>query len=199
MKKDVMVPVVMAAMLALCFGASCEENVLIDNFTKEVPGRWTTARGEAWKIKDGVFSSVPKNGPYQTGMAVCDFPIIDGVIETVVHSRTDRFGSVGIVGKYINNGKCWYVRFAYWAVELVVPGGESFVITPFLLCGNDEPEAVEKPVTLKLIIRDGRVGLYVDGVLYCVFADPLAGEAGKPGLYTESSAFAQSFKAKRTK
>ena len=98
MKKDVMVPVVMAAMLALCFGASCEENVLIDNFTKEVPGRWTTARGEAWKIKDGVFSSVPKNGPYQTGMAVCDFPIIDGVIEVVVRSRTDRFGSVGIVG-----------------------------------------------------------------------------------------------------
>jgi hypothetical protein len=189
----------MAAMLALCSAARCEENVLIDNFSKEVPGRWQTAMGTEWKINDGVFSSVPENGPYQKGMAVCDFPMVDGVIEAVVRSRTDRFGSVGIVGKYINNGKCWYVRFAYWAVELNVPGGESFVITPFLLCGNDEPEAVEKPITLKLVIKDGRVGLYVDGVLYCVFADPLAGEAGRPGLYTESSIFAQSFKARRTK
>ena len=199
MKRQVLVLVVMAAMLAICSGVRCDENVLVDDFSKEVPGRWETVMGAQWKINDGVLSSVPENGPYQKGMAVCDFPMVDGVIETVVHSRTDRFGSVGIVGKYISNEKCWYVRFAYWAVELNVPGGESFAITPFLLCGDDEPEAVKEPITLKLVIADGRVGLYVDGVLYCVFADPLAGEAGKPGLYTESSSFTQSFKARRIK
>ena len=56
-----------------------------------------------------------------------------------------------------------------------------------------------KPHRLKLVMADGRVGLYTDDILRFIINDPLAGEAGSPGLYTESASVASRFSARRTK
>ena len=62
---------------------------------------------------------------------------------------------------------------------------------------QDNHDWKHPPVRLTLVIRDGRVGFFADGVLRAMFKDPLAGQAGRPGLYTESASFADTFMTRR--
>ena len=64
---------------------------------------------------------------------------------------------------------------------------------------NMQQEAGKNPVRIRVKIVESKVAFYVDDTLMCIFKDPLAGKAGKPGFTSESTSYAQSFRVRRTK
>ena len=191
--------------------AHCDENEIVDDFSKAVPGRWEDITGPVWHIKDGEFMVSPGYkdpnehyskwiGEYAFSMVVADFPMTTGTVEAVVHSTNKPAGSYSLIGKYIDGKNYWRVRFAYWNVQLIVRTTDGmngeFSLFPFSMRGNDSGEI---PVKLKFEIVENKVGFYVNDSLMCIFEDPLAGKVGKPGLASESTTYASHFKARRTK
>ena len=194
MRMSYVLLICVTAMLALGAVAWAEDEIT-DDFTSEVPGRWRAGKGDAWTIADGECSKEPASGEYGQGLFICDFPMTEGEVETVIRPMyARRSSSVGIVGKFITGSRCWYVRIAYGAASLITKGTEmqGFKIGPINVKDG-------QPRKLRLVFREGRAGFYVDDVLRTIFRDPLAGEAGSPGLYTESASVATSFSARRIK
>ena len=194
--------ILLAAMTLLVMSAADgEDNLLYDDFSKEVPGRWETVKGRGWWLEDGKFMTTPKTGDYAKSYSAVNFPIINGEIETVLHSTIKRSGSFGIMGKYIASDNYWRIRFAYWQVQLEVytpdgKGDKHYDLFPYSM---RDKNAGENPVRIRVEIVDSKVAFYVDDTLMCIFKDPLAGKAGKPGLTSESTSYSQSFKVRRTK
>ena len=195
--------ILLAAMTLMAMtAADCEDNLLYDDFSKEVPGRWETVKGRGWWIEDGKFMTEPKTGDYAKSFSTADFPIINGEIETVMHSTSNkRSGSFGIMGKYIASNNYWRIRFAYWQVQLEVytPDGKHGTHYDLFPYSMRDKSAGGNPVRIRVEIVDTKVAFYVDDTLMCIFKDPLAGKAGKPGLTSESTSYSQSFKVRRTK
>ena len=185
-------------------GGVRQKDVFFDDFLKDLskkpPGRWEAVRGNPWKVSKGRLAKAPAKAEYETAMTVCDFPMTEGTVEALVLPAAKRSASVGLVAKYISPDKCIYVRIAYWhaAVHFGRPS-DALMIGPFSLWDIHDQSQIRGPVKLKFEMRDGRVGLYINDVLRTVFADPYAGQAGRPGLYTESTTYAEWFKARRTK
>jgi hypothetical protein len=170
----------------------------VDDFSEPQYGRWEAAMGNAWTVQDGEFFGGSPSGDYGKSLTVCDYPLTEGVIEASVRPVGGRSSSIGIVGKYIDRENCWYIRYAYWGIMLMVPGRDEMFIAPYSMVDIDgNRDRAHPPVRLKLVIRDGRVGFFADGVLRAMFEDPLAGRAGRPGLYSESGSFASYFAARR--
>ena len=177
--------------------ATAEQASFIDEFTATVEGRWEAVIGDTWTIQDGEFFGGSPTGDYLKSLTVCDFPLTEGVIEASVRPFGGRPSSIGIVGKFIDRDHCWYIRYAYWGIMLIVPGEEGIYIGPHSMINQENPAWKHPSVRLRLVIRDGRVGFFTDGVLRAMFKDPLAGKVGRPGLYTESASFADTFTARR--
>ena len=81
----------------------------------------------------------------------------------------------------------------YWPLFSHCPG--LLVAVPAF--GHDAKGLMKDPIHLRIVTRDGRVGIFINGVLRTVMDDPFPGEEGRPGLYTEASSIATSFKATR--
>ncbi len=188
------------ALLTTSVAHAEKSEVLVDNFDDRVEGRWEPMCGGDWEIGEGRCSKKPDEGEYQKSILVCDFPITEGSVETTIQPDTKRSASLGIVGKYIDKDRHWYVRIVYWQLnlEVHVEGQKSLRLGPYSLWNKDNDTSVE-PVRLKLVMRGGRGGLFVNGILRCMFHDPLAGEAGKPGIFTNSASTATLFTVHRTK
>ena len=200
MKKAIVV------MCSVCLAMGCvaqadAEDVLRDDFSREVPGRWEAAMGHEWKTAGGEFFPPLKPGEYGGGIVVADFPITEGVVEAVVRPVANRAASVGLVGKYMSRDKVLYMRVAYFQASVMdrTSANAIFTLGPFSLYDVENLDAEPEPVHLKMVMRDGSVGIFMDGVLRCVLKDPYPGEAGRPGLYAESSCYVQSFSVRRTK
>lgn len=169
----------------------------MDSFDREtarrIPFRWENVSGEPWKIQDGTyFNDKPS-------LSLFNLPFEEGVVEAELHSGTDRNSQVALVGKYINRERYWYVRVAYWAISVVSPGQEPLIVGSYSLFKHNGERKSRGPVRIKLEIKDGRVGLYLNGILRSVFDDPLAGESGRPGLRNEFSSHAEYFIVRKTK
>ena len=184
-------------LLMLASAAAADESHFVDDFSDSRNAQWTPVIGDPWRIKDGEFFGGDTEGNYSKAMTVSNIELTEGVIEATVRPFGGRSSSIGIVGKYIDQERCWYIRYAYWGIMLMVPGREPFYIAPYLMLENAHPKSTHRPVRLKLVIRDARVGFFADGVLRAVFLDPLAGRAGRPGLYTESASYASHFSARK--
>lgn len=196
MKKQMVWIVRPVVFLAVSIAASAEETQFLDDFSTPVEGRWEAVIGDPWTVEDGEFFGGSPTGDYQKSLTVCNLPLTEGVIEASVRPFGGRPSSIGIVGKYIDRETCWYIRYAYWGIMLIVPGQETLYIAPYTLINQENRDWKHPPVRLTLVIRDGRVGFFTDGVLRAMFKDPLAGKAGRPGLYTESASFAGYFTAR---
>ena len=184
-------------LLMLVSTTAADESCFVDNFSDSRNSHWTPVIGDAWEIKDGELFGGDTEGNYSKAMTVSDIELTEGVIEATVRPFGGRSSSIGIVGKYIDQQRCWYIRYAYWGIMLMVPGREPFYVAPYSMLENAHPNSTHRPVRLKLIIRNGRVGFFADGVLRAVFQDPLAGKTGRPGLYTESASYASHFSARK--
>ena len=181
-------------------GGVRRNDVFFDDFSTKAPGLWKSVQGSPWKVSRGRLAKAPTKSEYGTAMVVCNFPMTEGTVEALVLPAPKRSASVGLVGKYISRDKCIYVRIAYWhaSVHFGRPD-DALMIGPFSLWDIHDQSKIRGPVKLKFEMRRGRVGLYINDVLRTVFADPYAGQAGWPGLYTESTTYAEWFKARRTK
>ena len=184
-----------------CVAPAGAEDVLTDDFSREAPGRWETVWGADWRIKDGEFFTAPESGVYQKSMVVADFPMIEGTVEAEMHSLNIRSASIGLVGKYISRERCLFMRIAYWRMSIYDgwPPEMDIPLGPFALGDSEDRQAPPEEVRLKMVMRNGRIGVYANGVLRTVFRDPYPDEAGRPGLYSESTTFVSSFSARRTK
>lgn len=183
-----------AGVVAVCLAARSGD-VITDDFTKQVPGRWKLGSGGRYTISGGELRIFPKKGVWQKTCVVCDLPLKEGVVEAEARTmHKSRSASAGIVGKLINEQKYWAVRLAYGGITFITRGTQ----TPWSCIGGLKIQD-GRTHKLKLVIRDGRAGFFLDGVLRGIFKDPFAGQAGRPGVFSESSSVATSFTARRTK
>jgi len=168
-------------------------------FPSDATDRWEVVLGGPWAADNGEFAPTADPNTYRRGMVVCDFPMTDGEVETVVRPAAYETRSVGIVGKYIDAQRHWFLRIVWWQGSILIKGEnqKSIFVGPFSQRGKDAKGLMKDPIHLRIVTRDGRVGIFINGVLRTVMDDPFPGEAGRPGLYTEASSIATSFKATR--
>ena len=175
--------------------SSAEESVFTDDFSKEVEGRWEAVNGE-WVVRDGRLVH-PDTSSYNHDCAVADFPLSEGMIEVVGVARGNNildWASVGIALKYIDDENRLYFRYGsynrlstMWRVSGRSEG---------LQLGRGGPE-LGRPYRLKAVMRNGLVGISLDGIMIVIFPDPLAGRSGRPGVFTESHAEFDNFRVVR--
>ena len=174
-------------------GAAAADDVLVDDFSKEVAGRWRVVSGE-WKVRDGVMAHTARPFPHHDCI-VADFPFTQGVIEVKAVPRKNnkyRFASVGIVIKRIDEKRAIWFRFgSYGLVNIDGRGGFRRVNL-----GRAWTE-LNREYRLSVIVRNGLICVCVDGIMVGVIRDPLAGKAGRPGLFTESGAEFDDFRVTR--
>lgn len=174
-------------------------NTLRDDFRVEVPNRWDAVLGKPWTVQNGEFASTADPATYLKGMVVCDFPMADGEMGAVVRPAAYETRSVGLVGKYIDADRHWFLRIVWWQGSIIIKGDKerTIFLGPFSLRDKEAKGLIEEPLHLRAVTRDGRIGIFINGVLRCVFDDPYPGEPGRPGLYTEANSVATSFHARR--
>ena len=160
--------------------------VVSDDFSKVNPGRYEVKSGD-WKVVDGKYVHITEK-PYGFRWVVADFPFTEGTVEVEAIPRKEGLHgstSVGLVAKYVDDDNYWRVQFGTYG-RLRVSGrvaGEGW--------GSDSrlyAMEVDKTYKLSLVWRDAEVGVFVDRELVAVIADPFAGQAGKPGFFTETVA-----------
>jgi hypothetical protein len=180
-------------------GFAAEPNAFHADFAAGSGDRWEVILGLPWVARDGEFASTADPATYLKGMVVCDFGMTDGEVETVVRPAAYETRSVGLVGKYIDADRYWFLRIVWWQGSIIIKGEKqrTLFLGPFSLRGKEAKGLIEEPVHLRAVTRDGRVGVFVNGVLRCVFDDPYPGQPGRPGLYTEANSIATSFRAVR--
>ena len=175
---------------ALCAG----ENVLTDDFSREVAGRWERVAGD-WTIGDG---RIVHHGDGRGGhdMAVVDFPFSEGMIEVegVAHKKNEQnFASLGFVIKYVDAKNNIWFRFGSYGrrnVDGYAPGFNDVSL------GRGKPELGRK-YKLTVIVRNGLIVPCIDGVMIGVLRDPLAGKVGRPGLFSEADVEYDNFRVTR--
>ena len=168
--------------------------MLSDSFDKEAPGRWRRVGGP-WRIKGGkaVHGATKK---WNHDFLVADFPMSEGLIEvTGIAGKPNelKFSSLGICIKYVDDAHRLYFRFGSY--------GKAFVdsnLTGFrkVSLGRLVPTP-GREYRLTVVVRNGLIGVCIDDVMLSILRDPLAGKAGRPGLFTESGATYDDFRVTR--
>jgi len=167
---------------------------LSDDFPIEIPGRWRRVGGP-WAIKGGrAFHGTMKQANHD--FLVADFPMSEGLIEvTGIAGKPNKlkFSSLGICIKYVDDAHRLYFRFGSYgraSVDSNVPGFREVRL------GRLAPTP-DKEYRLTVAVRNGLIGVCIDDVMLCILRDPLAGRAGRPGLFTESGASYDDFRVTR--
>ena len=167
---------------------------LSDGFDKEAPGRWRRVGGP-WAIESGMaVHADTKSGSHD--FLVADFPMSEGLIEVtgVAGKPNDlKFSSLGICIKYVDDKHRLYFRFGSYGgafVDSNLPGFRKVSL------GRLVP-VLGKPYRLTVVVRNGLIGVCIDDVMLSILRDPLAGKAGRPGLFTESGASYDDFRVTR--
>ena len=167
---------------------------LSDNFDKEVPGRWRRVGGP-WRIKGGkaVHGTTRK---WNHDFLVADFPMSEGLIEVTGIAgkpNSQKFSSLGICIKYVDDAHRLYFRVGSHrrsSVDSNLPGFRKVSLGRFTPTPG-------RQYRLTVAVRNGLIGVCIDDVMLCILRDPLAGKAGRPGLFTESGARYDDFRVTR--
>ena len=180
---------VLAAVVFCVTGAGgvCAENeVLTDDFSEEVAGRWEALHGE-WTVKDGRMVHTHTESP-DHDMLLAEFPFSEGMIEVtgIARKRGEKypFASIGIVARHLDEKNRIYFRFgSYNAINVdgSAPGFRKFSL------GRGGPE-LDREYRLTVIVRNGVIGVCIDDRMIGVLRDPFAGKTGRVGLFTETGA-----------
>ena len=191
---------VLALLLAAPRAEVAEDDVFTDDFSREVEGRWQAIHGE-WAVSDGRMVQSDASD-YSYRYALADFPFTEGTVEVVAVARKPNnlgFAAIGLVLRYADAKH--YLVFRYGAyggmgLEGKAPGdwgGVSF---------GAATVKIGRPYRLKAIMRNGLIGLSVDGVMVSIVHDPLQDEdgpmAGRPGVYAEAHVEFDDFRVVRT-
>ena len=171
------------------------QDVMVDDFSKEVPGRWQPIQGE-WKIRDGVMAHVEKKQPNHDRI-IADFPFTEGMIEVKGVARKkngDNWASLGVVIKHIDKKRNIWLRYgSYGRINIDGYGPPGF---DGIHLGEATPE-LGREYQLTVIVRGGLIYFCIDDTMIGIIRDPWPGKAGKPGLFTEAGAEFDDFRVTR--
>jgi hypothetical protein len=105
-----------------------------------------------------------------------------------------RFASLGIVIKHVDDDNHLWFRFGSYNSKNVdgkAPDGFDKVVL-----GVGQPD-LNRKYDLTVIARNGLIFICIDDTMIGVLRDPLAGKAGRPGLFSESGVEYDDFRVTR--
>ena len=203
---------VLAALLAASCTVGCApggaarvadegRQVFIADFDNPDVSRYEFLEGK-WVFDSGRLKQVELPGKderrYKKRIALIDFPLREGIIEVraravpcEIKSRGADFGAIGVIGKYVDAERSWGFRH-----------GSSNNISGYGYFAQNHGAwtfTMDKPSTLKVVFANSMVGLIIDDMLVALKKDPLAGEAGRPGVYCEARTDFEAIKITRFK
>lgn len=168
--------------------------VFEDDFDREVEGHWTRVAGD-WRIQDGTMTHRTEGYPIH-GQIVAEVPFTEGRIEAVGVARKANdygFASLGLVIKYLDDQTRIWFRFGSYGsknIDGLAPGFDKIPL------GGGMPE-IGREYRLVVIVRNGLIAAFIDDVMVGVARDPLAGKAGRPGLFSEAGVEYHDFRVTR--
>ena len=166
------------------------------SFEEPLPESWTATLG-TWAAGDGVLKQTGEGGVGSARMRLLtDVELVEGTIE--VEATVVGSASFGIIGKYVDEKTHVGVRHgAYGNFGVGGPLSKSGPFGDFnIRCGR--PAKGDK-FKISLIMKRGTISYVINGIVRAIVHDPLAGKAGRVGLYTESEVEFRDFKVTKTK
>lgn len=159
---------------------------------------WQPGAGE-WSVRDGALYQADASSPAYRFILAPE-PWHEGAIEVdATPLTTNRNGNVGasfgLMIKHVDEGRWYALRCgSYGAVSLRITGDRDEVVKLGALASV--PNETHHP---KAILRGGLLAVMLDGVVLGIFRDPFAGEAGRPGLFTETECEFDNVRIERTR
>jgi len=173
---------------------SADPDVFEDDFSAEVEGRWERVAGD-WRIENGKMTHHTPGHPGH-GQLVADFPFREGMIEVTgvaIKENDYKFASLGLVIKHVDGRKRIWFRFGSYGAKNIDGSAPGFTKVPL---GVGKPQ-LGKEYRLSVIVRNGLIAVSIDDVIIGIARDPLAGETGRPGLFSESDVEYNDFRVTR--
>jgi len=146
---------------------------------------WEPISGQ-WAVEDGRYVQSDASTPAYR-MSLVGEPWEQGRIEADATPLTDNHNgnvgaSFGLVAKHVDDKHWCAARFgSYGRCSLRIQGSEVGVVD--LGTCLPDPGTTYHP---SVILRGGLVAIALDGVIMGIFHDPFPGQAGRPGLFTET-------------
>ena len=182
------------ALISTCITGICADETHHWDFRKNLPTTWTVIHG-TWQAGDGTLRQTAED--QSRFMILCDEEMVEGTIEVEYEALRPR-AFLGLVVKWIDADQHTYLR--HGGYDYMSLGGKgNFRYGPFgdFAIGVPRNEIGDR-VRLKIVVRDGKIIYSVNGIVLAVMHDPLAGKAGRPGLYTEFPAIFRDFRVTRS-
>ena len=176
-----------------------DHDVFTDDFSQPIEGLWEATVG-TWSVNDGHLSQTGKGDASHYRM-LANFPYSEGTVEVQGTPQAYNgigFASIGIILRYVDQNNYLMFRYgSYGALNLygAVPGDWGWGGVIF---GRVIPQPGESH-RLEAIMRNGVIGLSVDGVMLTIMRDPQGPVTGRAGLCTETHADFDDFRVVRTK
>ncbi len=179
--------VIAAMALALLAGSSAraQAQVIEESFDAGA-ACWEGIAGD-WRVEEGADLQADASSPAYR-MSLLDSPWREGSIEaTATALERNRNGNVGatfgLVIKHIDEQHWCIARFgSYGRCSLLIRRGEE---KQRVNLGGFSPE-IGHPYRVGAIVGGGLIAVVREGVAIAILDDPFPGEAGRPGLFTET-------------
>jgi hypothetical protein len=184
-------------MMTLC-AAECQAQVAEHHFDDADLSAWEPAAGE-WQAEDGAYLQSDASSPAYR-YSVTGEPWTEGSIEAdAVALEFNENGGVGasfgLMVKLIDAETWCAARFgSYGGCSLRVLGTAE---PRGVRLGHLQPE-VGRTYHPKVILRNGLLAVILDGTVLAILEDPFAGQAGRPGLFTETRCRFDNVRIERT-
>ena len=174
--------------------AICADETRRWDFQQDLPASWTVIQG-AWEAGDGTLRQTVGN--QDRYMILCDEEMVEGTLEVEFEALRER-AFLGLVVKWVDADQHVYLR--HGGYDYLSLGGKGDLRHgPFGDFAIGIPRNnIGDRVRLKIVVRDGKIIYSVNGIVLAVMHDPLAGKAGRPGLYTEFPAIFRNFRVTRS-
>lgn len=168
--------------------AACARAQVIEESFDDGAARWQPLEGE-WRVEGGAYvQSDASSHAYR--MSLFDAPWREGAIEVSATAleRNDN-GNVGatfgLVVKYIDEARWCVARFgSYGSCNVLIRSPEK---NNRINLGGFSPE-IGRSYRVGVIISGGMIAIIREGAVIAIVEDPFPGEAGRPGLFTETHA-----------
>lgn len=184
--------------LTLC-AAQCPAQANEHDFDDGDVSAWEPVAGE-WQAEDGAYLQADASSPAYR-YSLTGEPSTQGSIEAdavaLEHNENGGVGaSFGLMVKFIDAETWCAARFgSYGGCSLRVLGTAE---PRGVRLGQLQPE-VGRSYHPKVILRNGLLAVILDGTVLAILEDPFAGQAGRPGLFTETRCRFDNVRIERTK
>ncbi len=175
----------MAVTLLASIFACAQAQVIEESFDAGV-ARWEPIEGD-WSVEDGEYLQTDASSPAYR-MSLLDSSWREGSIEVTATALARNLnGNVGatfgLVVKYLDEQRWCIARFgSYGSCNMLIHSGED---KQRIDLGGFSPE-VGRGYRVGAIVSGGLIALVREGVVIAILDDPFPGEAGRPGLFTET-------------